>query len=527
MVRRRSSNPPSLQTEAYPLLSPPAWNQVSNAPDFSTDGSTAASPAAAPASPQGQAVSSSLPLDYYVRFTLADGDAVTVNGGQLFALEGFSFSEQDSLSIGGQSGGAGAGKATFNPLQLTFSQLGLQPVLLQALATGSHFKEVDVLGYSQANQLVTDDSFGLVLASNLGVDSSGATQVSLEYGSQEIQQSTQLANGSLSPPVIASWNQVSNTADFSTDGSTAASPAAAPASPQGQAVSSSLPLDYYVRFTLADGDAVTVNGGQLFALEGFSFSEQDSLSIGGQSGGGAPARSPSILCSSLSRSSVCSRSCSRRWRRDRTSRKSMSWATAKPISSSRTTASASSWPAIWASISTGATQVSLEYGSQEIQSTQLDQLLPQPNFNGDNFSDLLWQNANGQASIWEMNGNTLIGGGAISPNPGPAWQAVGTGDFNGDGPSDILFQNTGSGEASIWDMNGDILTGGGPVTPNPGPSWKAIGTGDFNDDGYLRHPVSKREQRPSLGLGNEREHAIRRWTCEPQSRIELASSRVS
>ena len=199
---------------------------------------------------------------------------------------------------------AGAGKVTFNPLQLTFSQLGLQPVLLKALATGSQFTEVDVLGYSKANQLVTDDSFGLVLASNLGVDS------------------------------------------------------------------------------------------------------------------------------------------------------------------------------------TGATQVSLEYGSQEIQSTQLDQLLPQPNFNGDNFSDLLWQNANGQALIWEMNGNTLIGGGAISPNPGPAWQAVGTGDFNGDGPSDILFQNTGSGEASIWDMNGAILTGGGPVTPNPGPSWKAIGTGDFNDDGF-------------------------------------------
>ena len=65
-----------------------------NTPDFSTDGSTAASPAVAPASPQGQAVSSSLPLDYDVRFTLADGDVVTVNGGQLFALEGFSFSEQ-------------------------------------------------------------------------------------------------------------------------------------------------------------------------------------------------------------------------------------------------------------------------------------------------------------------------------------------------------------------------------------------------------------------------------------------------
>jgi V8-like Glu-specific endopeptidase len=35
-----------------------------------------------------------------------------------------------------------------------------------------------------------------------------------------------------------------------------------------------------------------------------------------------------------------------------------------------------------------------------------------------NASDILWQNANGQASIWAMNGNTRIGGGPLSPNPG-------------------------------------------------------------------------------------------------------------
>ena len=80
--------------------------------------------------------------------------------------------------------------------------------------------------------------------------------------------------------------------------------------------------------------------------------------------------------------------------------------------------------------------------------------------------------------------NTLIGGGPVSPNPGPAWKAIGTGDFNGDRFSDILFQNTTSGQVSIWEMNGNSLIGGGPVSPNPGPSWKAIGTGDFNDDGH-------------------------------------------
>ena len=104
-------------------------------------------------------------------------------------------------------------------------------------------------------------------------------------------------------------------------------------------------------------------------------------------------------------------------------------------------------------------------------------------FNGDGHADILWQSADGQASIWEMDGNTLIGGGAVSSNPGPSWKAIGTGDFNGDGLSDILFQNASSGQTSIWEMNGNSLIGGGPVSPNPGLAWKAVGTGDFNGDG--------------------------------------------
>ena len=62
----------------------------------------------------------------------------------------------------------------------------------------------------------------------------------------------------------------------------------------------------------------------------------------------------------------------------------------------------------------------------------------------------------------EMNGDTLIGGGPVTPNPGTSWKAIGTGDFNKDGHSDILWQNTNTGQVSIWEMDGNTFIGGGP-----------------------------------------------------------------
>jgi FG-GAP-like repeat len=100
---------------------------------------------------------------------------------------------------------------------------------------------------------------------------------------------------------------------------------------------------------------------------------------------------------------------------------------------------------------------------------------PDGDFNGDGFSDVLFQNTNnGQSAIWEMDGSALVGGGTVSLNPGPTWVPIGTGDFNSDGYSDILWQSA-SGQAAIWNMNGSTLIGGGTIGLNAGPSWKTIG----------------------------------------------------
>jgi VCBS repeat-containing protein len=110
---------------------------------------------------------------------------------------------------------------------------------------------------------------------------------------------------------------------------------------------------------------------------------------------------------------------------------------------------------------------------------------PQPpanDFNGDGHSDILWQNLDGTPAVWLTNGTGLIAGANVGFNPGADWHEIGSGDFNGDGKADILWQNT-DGTVAEWFMNGTSLTSGANVAFNPGPAWHAIGTADFNGDG--------------------------------------------
>ena len=41
-------------------------------------------------------------------------------------------------------------------------------------------------------------------------------------------------------------------------------------------------------------------------------------------------------------------------------------------------------------------------------------------YNGDSHSDILWQNSSGEVVVWEMNGTGVIGTGSLG-NPGPTW----------------------------------------------------------------------------------------------------------
>jgi hypothetical protein len=107
-------------------------------------------------------------------------------------------------------------------------------------------------------------------------------------------------------------------------------------------------------------------------------------------------------------------------------------------------------------------------------------------FNGDGRSDILWRNSNGMVLDWlgQANGGLADNAGASLSNPGTAWQVAATGDFNGDGRSDILWRNA-SGVVVDWlgQTNGSFADNGAASLSSPGTAWHVVASGDFNGDG--------------------------------------------
>jgi len=107
-------------------------------------------------------------------------------------------------------------------------------------------------------------------------------------------------------------------------------------------------------------------------------------------------------------------------------------------------------------------------------------------FNGDGKTDILWRKASaagGAATIWQMDGTTATPGPIY--NVDPIWTIEGTDDFNGDGKADILWRKAGGtgGAATIWLMDG--------TTAAPGPIYTRIPQMDRGDRTERRGILAK------------------------------------
>jgi hypothetical protein len=104
-------------------------------------------------------------------------------------------------------------------------------------------------------------------------------------------------------------------------------------------------------------------------------------------------------------------------------------------------------------------------------------------FNGDGTSDVLWQDqTTGLIGIWIIKSTKYTSWSVLGSLDLNAYKVVGVGDFNGDGTSDVLYENMSTGVVRAWivknaKLNSTVIVG--TVKPN---LWSIVGVGDFNGD---------------------------------------------
>ncbi len=150
--------------------------------------------------------------------------------GNVFEIEDFSFDIEQTLNIGSQSSGAGAGKITFNPFSITRKIDKASTVFFEMACSGTAFQQVTLAlrksvgtgggGGLVAGQVFLRFDFKLVAVKTISWshdDESPKEEVTFEYGGLQIRYNQQDASGQLKDIFTGGWNRVRNVQDTKAD----------------------------------------------------------------------------------------------------------------------------------------------------------------------------------------------------------------------------------------------------------------------------------------------------------------------
>jgi type VI secretion system secreted protein Hcp len=146
------------------------------------------------------------------------------SNGQLFEIDDYSFDIEQVLNIGSQSSGAGAGKVTFNPFQITRKTDKASPILFDMACSGTAFKQVSLAlrksaGGTQSGVFFLRFDFKLVAVKTISWshdETSPKEAVTFEYGGLLVRYCQQKPDGSLQTAIPGGWNRVRNVQDHTT-----------------------------------------------------------------------------------------------------------------------------------------------------------------------------------------------------------------------------------------------------------------------------------------------------------------------
>lgn len=100
---------------------------------------------------------------------------------------------------------------------------------------------------------------------------------------------------------------------------------------------------------------------------------------------------------------------------------------------------------------------------------------------GNGRKDILWDDGN---TLWvwlSQAGNVNFTTNFIANYPGEGWSLAGTGDFNGDNRTDLFWNNRIAQRADLWTMNGATMNFAGSTTV--AAQYRVAGIGDLDADG--------------------------------------------
>jgi len=146
---------------------------------------------------------------------------------QLCEVEDYSFDIEQTLNIGSQSLGAGAGKVTFNPFSITRKIDRASALMFANCCAGTPFQMVSLFLRKSAGQNVNEGTamsgvtfvrfdFKLVAVKTISWahdDESPKETVTFEYGALLVTYAAQNPDGSMAPMSTQGWNRVQNTQD--------------------------------------------------------------------------------------------------------------------------------------------------------------------------------------------------------------------------------------------------------------------------------------------------------------------------
>ena len=149
----------------------------------------------------------------------------------------------------------------------------------------------------------------------------------------------------------------------------------------------------------------------------------------------------------------------------------------------------------------------VSFGWQDLGPSTSDwRILSVGDFDGNGKSDILWQNVSGDVLVWAANGLTPQALGSL----GSGWSVQGAGDFAGDRNADIVWRNSGSGDVTLWNS----APGSASFTPQDlgvvGSSWLIAATSDFTGDG-----------KADLLWRNSASGDVSLWTSTPGSAVSF------